>query len=74
MRGFRVFLMLAFALPIVQIVNLAAYARTQEGWVARTAVIVSFIPIMVFTTLIWLAAWIATVSTITTVLRSLFSN
>jgi hypothetical protein len=51
-------------LPIYQIANLVAYAKTRDGWVARVATVVAFLPIMAVTTTLWamsraLAIWLA---------------
>jgi hypothetical protein len=48
---------IAIALPIYQIMNLAAYAKTREGWSAKIATVVLFLPIIAFTTTRWVAAW-----------------
>jgi hypothetical protein len=47
----------ALALPIYQIVNLVAYANTRPNLAAKIATFVSFLPIIVLTTTIWISAW-----------------
>ena len=47
----------ALFFPFVQIYNLSLYANTRDGWVAKIATFVTFIPIMVVTTTVWAGAW-----------------
>jgi hypothetical protein len=49
---------IALALPIYQTANLTAYAKTREGWPARIATFVVFLPIIAVTTACWGAVWI----------------
>jgi hypothetical protein len=50
-------LMVALALPVFQILNLAAYANTRQGWAAKAATIAAFLPIIALTTACWAMGW-----------------
>ena len=50
MRALREFLKLAFALPLIQIINIAAYAKTRHDPLDRVATFISFLPVFVITT------------------------
>jgi hypothetical protein len=50
-------LKIALALPVYQIANLVAYANTHQGWFAKVATIVVFLPIIALTTAVWAMAW-----------------
>jgi hypothetical protein len=52
-------LKIAFALPILQITHLLAYANTREGWPAKVATAVVLLPIFVLTATCWAAIWLA---------------
>ena len=54
-------LKIALALPVYQIVNLATYANTRKGWLAKIATFVVFLPIFAFTTVCWAAIWVIAV-------------
>jgi hypothetical protein len=47
----------ALFFPFIQIYNLCLYANTRDGWVAKIATFIIFIPIMVITTTVWAGAW-----------------
>jgi hypothetical protein len=51
-RGTR-FLLAAAALPILQFINLIAYARLKEGKFAQLATFVTLIPIFAITCALW---------------------
>jgi hypothetical protein len=50
-------LKMALALPIYQIANLVAYANTRQGWPAKVATVIVFLPIIAITITCWAAAW-----------------
>jgi len=47
----------ALFLPFIQIQNLYRYSQTRGTRSARIALIVSFIPIILLTFVVWVAAW-----------------
>jgi hypothetical protein len=55
-------LKIILALPIYQVAHAIAYAMTYVGWVARVAVFITFLPVIIFSTVIWLANWFIVVS------------
>jgi hypothetical protein len=55
-------LKIALALPLYQIANLLAYANTRPGWCAKVATFAVFLPILVLTTTVWVAAWTVVLS------------
>jgi hypothetical protein len=51
-------LKIGFALPVYQISNIVASTRGEGGWHVRIAIVLAFLPILVTTTVCWLAAWV----------------
>ena len=49
---------MAVALPVYQAVNLTRYVKTWQGYGARAAVIIAFLPLMALTLVVWAAFWI----------------
>jgi len=45
------------ALPLCQIANAVAYARTYEGASKRVAIFTTFLPVIVISTTLWTACW-----------------
>jgi hypothetical protein len=60
----------ALALPIIQIRNLAAFAGAFESTFAKIAIFVTFFPIIVITTSVWLGLWTAALYAVFFLLRS----
>jgi hypothetical protein len=47
------------ALPVYQVWHSARYANTRERWLAKIAIFVTFLPVIAYSTLIWVALWTA---------------
>jgi hypothetical protein len=50
-------LLIAFALPIYQIWHIAKYANTRKRWLAKIGMFITFLPVLVFCSLIWGFLW-----------------
>ena len=57
MRLIRLAVLLAIALPLCQIWNVANYARTRPGWRAKIAAVVAFTPVFVISNTVWISIW-----------------
>jgi hypothetical protein len=56
-RHIRDGLLIALALPAYQIWNIGKYANTRQGWFAKVATFVCFLPIIALCTMIWGFVW-----------------
>ncbi len=59
----------ALALPLCQIANALAYARTYQGWVRRIFVFMRFVPTIAVSAAIWAACWYVVVHLVVMVVR-----
>lgn len=50
-------LLILVALPVYQIWQIAKYANTREGWVAKIGLFLTFLPVIVFCNVIWGFLW-----------------
>jgi hypothetical protein len=57
MKTVRNALLVIFALPLAQIFWLARYANTKSTPAAVAGTVLTFVPIILFTTIIWGGAW-----------------
>jgi hypothetical protein len=46
-----------FALPVGMVWWAAKYADTREGWAAKIGIFLTFVPVIVFFTVIWGTLW-----------------
>lgn len=49
--------LIALALPFLQIKNIFLYASTKTTKVAKIATVISFLPITLFVTALWVGLW-----------------
>jgi hypothetical protein len=50
-------LLIAFALPAYQVWNIAKYCSVQKGWVAKVGMFITFLPVFILSTAIWIGFW-----------------
>jgi hypothetical protein len=53
-------LLIALALPAYEIWHVAKYANTREGWAAKVGMFITFLPVIVISSVIWGALWAMT--------------
>jgi hypothetical protein len=53
----REWLLIAFALPAYQLWNITKYCSVQKGAAAKIGMFITFLPIFVLSTVIWVGIW-----------------
>jgi hypothetical protein len=55
--GYRVWLLVVLALPVYQLWHVAKHANTRQGWSAKIATFILFMPLIVISNVIWGFLW-----------------